>query len=363
MCIRDRVQPAGVTNPSRRVVVTGGAGFIGSHVVDALVVRGHDVTVIDSFAPAVHAARPDYLNRDARYVDGDVLDPELLERELTGVDVIDHLAALVGLGRGTQDGPRFARTNDVGTAEVLRAAVLCRVPRLILASSMVVYGEGAYRCGADGSQRPEPRREADLAARRFDPTCPRCGGPLEPAPITEDAPVDPRSVYAATKVHQEHLAFVAMREGGPAVTALRYHNVYGPRTPRDTLYAGVASIFRNQIAAGGAPRVFEDGAQRRDFVHVRDIAEANVRAIEREAPAIGAFNLGSGTPRTVLELATALSATLGGRAPTVTGEYRLADVRHIFASSERADRELELGPRVPFADGIRELAGAPLRAA
>jgi dTDP-L-rhamnose 4-epimerase len=168
-------------------------------------------------------------------------------------------------------------------------------------------------------------------------------------------------VYAATKVHQEHLAFVAMREGGPAVTALRYHNVYGPRTPRDTLYAGVASIFRSQIAAGHAPRVFEDGAQRRDFVHVGDIAAANVRAIERETTAIGAFNVGSGTPRTILELAIVLVAALGGRAPTVTGEYRLGDVRHVFASSERADRELGLGPRVRFEDGIRELATAPLR--
>ncbi len=351
-----------MSGPSRRIVVTGGAGFVGSHVVDALVARGHAVTVIDSFVPAVHAVRPDYLNPHARYVDGDVLDRDLLERELAGVDAVAHHAAIVGLGAGTVDGPLFARTNDVGTAEVLRAALLRRVPRLILASSMVVYGEGAYHCGFDGPQRAMPRGDADLAAGHFEPACPRCGGPLEPDPITEDAPLDPRSVYAATKVHQEHLAFVAMRDGGPAVTALRYHNVYGPRTPRDTLYAGVASIFRDQIAVGRAPRVFEDGAQRRDFVYVRDIAEANVRAIERDAPAVGAFNIGSGIPRTILELATALSATLGGRAPTVTGEYRLADVRHIFASSERADRVLSLGPRVRFADGVAELAAAPLRA-
>ena len=352
-----------MSGPSKRVVVTGGAGFIGSHVVDALVARAHDVTVIDNFSPAAHAGRPDYLNPLAKYIDGDVLDQVLLERELDGVDAIAHHAAIVGLGAGTLDGPLFARTNDVGTAELLRAALRCRVPRLVLASSMVVYGEGSYRCGSDGSQRPMPRREADLAAGRFDPICPRCGGPLEPIAITEDARLDPRSVYAATKVHQEHLAFIAMREGGPAVTALRYHNVYGPRTPRDTLYAGVASIFRSQIAAGQAPRVFEDGAQRRDFVHVRDVAAANVRAIEREQPAIGAFNVGSGTPRTILELATVLAATLGGRVPTVTGEYRVGDVRHVFASSERADRELGLGPRVRFDDGIRELAAAPLRGA
>jgi len=352
-----------VTGSGMRVVVTGGAGFIGSHVVDALVAREHDVTVVDNFAPEVHPTRPDHLNGRARYVEADVLDRGMLERELDGVDAIAHHAAVVGLGAGTLDAPHFTRTNGVGTAELLRAALGRRVPRLVLASSMVVYGEGAYRCGADGPQRPRPRREADLAAGRFDPTCPRCGGPLEPEPITEDAPLDPRSVYAATKVHQEHLAFVAMREGGPAVTALRYHNVYGPRAPRDTLYAGVASIFRSQIAAGQPPRVFEDGAQRRDFVHVRDVAAANVRAIERETPAVGAFNLGSGTARTILELATALAAALGGGVPIVTGEYRTSDVRHIFASSRRADSKLDLGPRVPFAEGIRDLVATPVRGA
>lgn len=347
--------------PSLRVVVTGGAGFIGSHVVDALVDRGHEVTVIDSLAPTVHATRPDYLNAHARYVEADVADRESLERELEGADAVAHHAAIVGLGAGTLDGPLFTRVNAVGTAEVLRAALRRGVSRLVLASSMVVYGEGAYGCDGDGPQRPLPRQDADLAAGLFDPRCPRCGGPLTPSAITEDAPLDPRSVYAATKVHQEHLSFVAMREGGPAVTALRYHNVYGPRSPQDTRYSGVASIFRSQLAAGQAPRVFEDGLQRRDFVHVRDIAAANVRAIEREWPAVGAFNVGSGIPRTILELASALTATLGGRAPIVTGEYRSGDVRHVFASSERADRELGLGARVPFAAGIRELADAPLR--
>ena len=346
-----------------RVVVTGGAGFIGSHVVDALVTRGHDLTVIDSLSPAVHAARPDYLNPSARYVTADICDAAMLEHELRGADAVAHQAAVVGLGSGTLDGPLFAQTNDVGTAQLLRAAVLQHVPRLVLASSMVVYGEGAYRCGRDGPQKPARRREADLAAGRFDPVCPRCGDALDPEAITEDAPLDPRSVYAATKIHQEHLAFVAMREGGPMVTALRYHNVYGPRTPRDTLYAGVASIFRSQIASRRAPRVFEDGAQRRDFVHVRDVAGANVRAIERATPAVGAFNIGSGVPRTILELASALSTALGGSAPVVTGEYRTADVRHVFASSAKADRELELGPRVSFSDGIRELAASPLRVA
>ncbi len=344
-----------------RILVTGGAGFIGSHVVDAFVRRGHDVTVIDSFARSVHRGRPADPNPGARYVRANVLDRAVLERELQGIDAIAHHAAVVGLGAGTLDAPLFTRTNDVGTAEVLRAALRRRVGRLVLASSMVVYGEGAYRCRRHGPQRPPPRRESDLAAGQFDPRCSRCDDVLAAEPVTEEAPLDPRSVYAATKVHQEHLAFVAMREGGPAVTALRYHNVYGPRMPHDSNYAGVASIFRSRIALGERPCVFEDGAQRRDFVHVRDVALANVLAIEREVAAVGSFNIGSGTPRTILELATALATALGGQAPIVTGRYRAADVRHVFASSDKAARELGFTARIEFADGMRELAAMPLR--
>jgi dTDP-L-rhamnose 4-epimerase len=344
-----------------RVVVTGGAGFIGSHIVDVLVGHGHEVTVLDNLTSLVHSARPDYLNSAARYIEADVLDESTLERELRDVDAIAHHAAIVGVGAGTLDGPLYTRTNCVGTAEVLRAALRGRVARFVLASSMVVYGEGAYRCSADGAQRPLPRRESDLSEGRFDPNCPRCGGPLVSEPVDEDAAIDPRSVYAATKVHQEHLAFIAMQEGGPLVTALRYHNVYGPRSPRATLYAGVASIFRSQIADGVPPRVFEDGAQLRDFVNVQDVATATVRAIERETAAVGAFNIGSGTPRTILNIASALALALGGDAPVVTGEYRATDVRHIFASSEKADRVLGLGPRIPFDQGIRDLVAAPLR--
>ncbi len=342
--------------------MTGGAGFVGSHVVDALLARGHDVAVLDSLDPRVHAKPPDYVAGRAELIVGDVCDPAVVSRAVRGADAVSHQAALVGLGRGLADAPRYALANDVGTATVLRAAREANIERLVLASSMVVYGEGAYRCMNCGPRRPGPRRERDLAERRFDPRCPSCGGALEPLPVSEDAPLDPRSVYAATKVHQEHLAFVAMNEGGPAVTALRYHNVYGPRMPRDTPYAGVASLFRSQLAAGLAPRVFEDGEQRRDFVHVRDVARANLLALEREEPAIGAFNVGSGTPRSVFDLATALvDATPGAPSPSVTGEFRASDVRHVFASVERAASVLGYGAQVPFVEGIAELARAPLR--
>ncbi len=344
-----------------RVLVTGAAGFIGSHVVDALVAAGHEVIALDSFDSAVHAARPDYLNPAARVVEADVCDAASLRRELRGVEAVSHQAAIVGLEPGFADASRYVRTNALGTAVLLEACMEAGVSRFVLASSMAVYGEGAYLCDTDGPQRPPPRARADLEAGRFEPRCPSCGEPLRPRPVSEDERCEPRSVYAATKLHQEHLAFAAMRSGALVVTALRYHNVYGPRMPRDTPYAGVASVFRSQIAAGRAPTVFEDGGQLRDFVHVADVARANVLAIESTEPGVGALNVGSGEPRSVLELALALSRALGGGEPVVTGRYRAGDVRHVFASSARARALRGFTAEVGFPAGIADLAIAPMR--
>ena len=256
----------------RVILVTGGAGFIGSHIVDALVADGHAVRVLDRLHPAAHSGRPAYLSPAADFVEGDVADEAVMTRCLRDVDAVCHQAAMVGLGKNIADIADYVRDNDLATAVLLRA--LARVPagtRLVLASSMVVYGEGGYACPRDGPVAPGPRRVADLRAGRFEPPCPTCGAPLSPVGVSETAPLAPRNVYAATKTHQEHLAFAFARETGVAVTALRYHNVYGPRMPRDTPYAGVASIFTSALAAGRSPRVFEDGRQLRDFVHVRDV--------------------------------------------------------------------------------------------
>jgi dTDP-L-rhamnose 4-epimerase len=326
------------------LLVTGGAGFIGSHIVEAALDAGLAVRVLDRDQRAVDPR--------AEHVVGDVRDADTVERALRGVDHVSHQAAKVGLGTDIGDIADYAAHNDLGTAVLLRALAQRRfVGRLVLASSMVVYGEGRYRCARHGVVRPAPRRAEDLAAGRFEPPCPACGAALAPEAIGEDAPPDPRNAYAATKLHQEHLAAVFSRETGVAVTALRYHNVYGRRMPRDTPYAGVAAIVASAIAAGRAPQVFEDGRQLRDFVHVRDVARANVLALT--APP-GAFNVCSGTPRSIGEMAAALAD--GGPAPQVTGAFRLGDVRHVFADATRARNELGFRATEDFAAGMAELS-------
>ncbi|CAN5213691.1 NAD-dependent epimerase/dehydratase family protein [soil metagenome] len=347
-----------------RVLVTGGAGFIGSHVVDRLVEAGHEVRVLDVLHVRAHGEHPDYLNPGVEYIWGDLADVGVVRGSLDGVDAVCHQASMVGLGRGFRDVVDYVRSNDLGTAVLLGALAEIRFGgRLVLASSMVVYGEGRWRCPEHGILSPGPRDPAKLDAGRFDPVCPRCAADLEPEAVPENAALDPRNVYAATKVHQEHLCFVYGRECAVPVTALRYHNVYGPRMPKDTPYSGVAAIFRSALEAGRAPQVFEDGRQLRDFVHVRDVAAANVLALTRYPPPTGAFNVASGRPRTVGEMASALSDAFGPTAPVpeTTGRYRLGDVRHVFASPASASEVLGFEASVAFGDGMEELARAPMR--
>jgi dTDP-L-rhamnose 4-epimerase len=353
-----------------RVLVTGGAGFIGSHVVEALAGAGHEVRVLDALLPCVHPGGVPPFSGDPgfEFVHGDVRDSHTVDDALRGVDAVCHLAAMVGLGVDFDDAPLYAGCNDLGTAVLLAAMARAGASRLVMASSMVVYGEGAYSCAEHGlAATPPPRQAADLDEGRFEPRCERCGAPLSPELVPEDAPLGPRNVYAATKLAQEHIAGSWARATEGQALALRYHNVYGPGMPRDTPYAGVASFFRSSLAAGRAPRVFEDGAQRRDFVHVRDVAGATTAALEAVAGpgvpggpgALRAYNVGSGTPRTVGQLASALADAYGGPSPVVTGEYRLGDVRHITASSERIRQELGWRASVPFAEGVAEFAAAP----
>ena len=346
------------------ILVTGGAGFIGSFVVEQLCDLGHEVRVLDRLHPGAHDDVPADLDPRADWQWGDCCDGSVVARAVDGVDAVCHQAAMVGLGVDFADAPGYVRDNDLGTA-VLLAGLHDREfrGRLVIASSMVVYGEGRYRCPRDGEVRPMPRTRDDLDAGRWEPTCPICSRALVAVAIDETAPLEPRNVYAATKLHQEHLSAAYGREHDATVVALRYHNVYGPRMPRDTPYAGVASIFRSALEAGRAPTVFEDGGQVRDFVHVTDVARANVAALTTPEPRAGAYNVASGERRSVLEMAQAIVAGYprGGPAPMVVPRYRLGDVRHVFGATTAARDGLGFVAEVNFAAGMREFATATLR--
>jgi dTDP-L-rhamnose 4-epimerase len=348
-----------------RILITGGAGFIGSHIADRLAADGHDVLLLDALLPQAHGAGGAPLwTREHEFVEGDVRDADLLARLLPGVDAVCHQAAMVGHGVDPSDAPLYATHNDYGTAVLLAAMHAAGRDRLVLAGSMVVYGEGRYTCAEHGVVRPGQRRAVDIDAGRFEPPCPVCGMPLASSLVGEDAPLDPRSTYAATKLAQEHLAAAWARQTGGSVWSLRYHNVYGPRMPRDTPYAGVASIFRSALERGEAPRVMEDGKQRRDFVHVTDIARANALALA--APAgeglLVPLNVCSGEPHTIGDLATTLAAAVDGPAPVIVGGARAGDVRHVVADPARARELLGFHAAVRFADGVRAFASEPLRA-
>jgi dTDP-L-rhamnose 4-epimerase len=334
-----------------RVLLTSGAGFIGSHVADALLQAGHTVRLLDSV--------PALTNAGTSVLMGNITDTTVVAAAVDGVDVVIHHAAKVGLERNVDDMPDYVTANELGTATLLTEAYRRGVRHVVLASSMVVYGEGMYVCRQHGKVRPRERSETDLVAGWFEPRCPICRDPLQPGTIDEDAALEPRSVYAATKLAQESLSKVWARATGGNVIALRYHNVYGPGMPLDTPYAGVAALFRSAIRHGHAPRVFEDGTQQRDFVHVRDVARANVAAVAKitELPAgtFRAYNIASGRPRTVKEMADTMSHVMRGAPPVVTGEYRLGDVRHVVGSPDRAAHDLGFIAAVDLAEGIAEL--------
>jgi dTDP-L-rhamnose 4-epimerase len=335
-----------------KILVTGGSGFIGSALVAQLCTRDHEVVNLDRRPPA--AGAPEH-----RWVEGDVRDPQAWQSSVRGADAVAHLAGMVGLEADPADWPAYADHNDRGAAIGAAALVASGFSgRVVLASSMVVYGEGGWTCDEHGPVLPGPRRRSDLEAGRFEPPCPSCGEAVSPVPVMESAPTWPRNVYAATKLHQEHLFAVLSRTAGNPLTVLRYHNVYGPGMPRDTSYAGVASVFASALARGTAPRITEDGKQLRDFIHVDDVARATRLALTAAAPVPGVFNVASGRPRTVGEMARALWRSSGGAAatePIVTGEFRLGDVRHVFASAERAADKLGFQARIDLESGLAGL--------
>jgi dTDP-L-rhamnose 4-epimerase len=341
-----------------RILLTGAAGFIGARVNAALRDAGHDVVAVDAMLATAHGpgAEPP---RDCQVVD--IRDATAVATLLKGVDLVCHQAAVVGAGVNAADAPAYGSHNDYGTATLLAEMFAAGCQRLVLASSMVVYGQGRYECPEHGRVDPLPRTRADLDSGVFEHRCPVCGVAVHWRLVGEDAPLRPRSLYAASKTAQEHYALAWIDAARGAVTALRYHNVYGPYMPRDTPYSGVAAIFRSELESGDVPRVFEDGGQMRDFVHVDDVAAANVAAVEADLPGFEAFNVCSGRPISIMEVATELCDARGDAPPVVTGQYRSGDVRHIVADPAKASGLLGFQAAVDPRDGLREFAFAPLR--
>jgi dTDP-L-rhamnose 4-epimerase len=348
---------------ARRILVTGGAGFIGSHLCRALVQAGHAVRVLDVFDPQVHGgSRRGETPDGAELVRGDLLDASLLDSALDGIETVFHQAASVGVGQSMYRAEAYTRVNAVGTALLMEkiAARKGQVRKVVVASSMSIYGEGAYRCPSCGPREVLLRDRGRMAARRWEPGCPACGADLEPEPTPERKPPVPASVYAVTKRTQEETVLVMGRAYGIPAVALRYFNVYGPGQALSNPYTGVAAIFSSRIRAGNRPILYEDGLQSRDFVHVSDVVRANLLAMEKPEADGEVFNVGTGRPTPLIELARGLIRRLApgrGLEPEVPGSFREGDVRHCFADIGRIRSRLGFEPGVDLELGMDDLAG------
>jgi dTDP-L-rhamnose 4-epimerase len=344
---------------SSRVLVTGGAGFIGSHIVDLLLEHGNEVRIYDSLIEQVHkGAAPRFVPDDAELVVGDVRDRDALQAALVGVDSIIHLAAEVGVGQSMYEIERYVDTNTRGTAVLLQllAEGGTDVGRLVVASSMSIYGEGAYRCPVHGAVSPQPRPVKALETKQWEPLCPTCGAPVAPVPTPETKPLIPTSVYAVSKMDQEMLSLTVCGAFGIGSVALRIFNTYGPRQSLSNPYTGVGAIFSSRLLNDRAPLVFEDGQQLRDFIHVTDVARAFVLALETTEVSGVACNLGTGSPVTISAIAEQLARALGKDIePEITGSFRAGDIRHCWADVTEAQRVLGFEAETSFAEGVEDL--------
>ena len=342
------------------VLVTGGAGFIGSHLVDALVADGERVRILDNLDPLAHPSGepPTHLPDDAELIRGDLREEADVEAALEGCDRVFHLGGIVGNGESMVNVRKAIDSNCGGTATLLERVIANRdrIRRVVVASSMVVYGEGSYRCSEHGVVAPPLRPAAQLRERRWEPVCPYCERQLEPVAVNEDRPLRPNSVYGISKRDTEELALVLGEAYGFEATALRYLNVYGPRQALANPYTGVAAIFSARLLAGKRPRVFEDGGQIRDLVHVSDIVAATRAAMDApEAPG-HSFNVATGRRIRIAELATALAERLApALEPEITGEFRAGDIRHCYADTTAARDLLGFEAKVSLQDGLPEL--------
>ena len=346
----------------KTVLLTGGAGFIGSHLAAALVERGHRVRVLDALDPQVHGAGPRRPSpHGVEMIRADILDEQALTRCLDGAEVVFHQAAAVGVGQSMYEPAAYTRVNSLGTALLMEkiAKPGSRVEKVVVASSMSIYGEGRYRCPACGPSAPDLRGRTRLLAGKWEPECPRCGKDLDPLPTDEGKPLGPTSVYGVTKRSQEETVLVMGRCYGIPAVALRYFNVYGPGQALSNPYTGVAAIFSSRLLNGKPPCIYEDGEQGRDFVHVSDIVQANLLAMERSEGDYRALNVGTGVLTSVRELVRGLIQRLApedGVRPRILGTFREGDIRHCYADITEIRTRLGYEPKVPLELGFDDLA-------
>src|SRR2546428_43342 len=346
---------------SKSILLTGGAGFIGSHLALALVERGHRVRVLDVMDPQVHGAVPQRPQPSGvEMIRGDMLDAEVLTRALAGADVVFHQAAAVGVGQSMYEPAEYTRVNSLGTAMLMERVARpgSRVEKVIVASSMSIYGEGRYRCGGCGPVAPEHRGPARLLSGNWEPACPGCGRDVAPLPTDEGKPLSPTSVYGVTKRSQEETVLVMGKSYGIPAVALRYFNVYGPGQALSNPYTGVAAIVSSRLLNRKPPCLFEDGEQGRDFVHVSDIVQANLLAMEKSEADFQALNVGTGVLTSVRELVRGLIRRLAPDdtlAPKVLGTFREGDIRHCYADITQIRSRLGYEPGVPLEKGFDDL--------
>jgi dTDP-L-rhamnose 4-epimerase len=347
---------------AEKILVTGGAGFIGSFLVDALVERGDDVRIYDALVPQVHGpmqALPDYLNPSAEFIKGDVRDREGLAKALQGVDVVFHLAAAVGVGQSMYQIQYYTDVNTLGSAILLDllANTKHQVRKMVVASSMSIYGEGKYECAECGAVYPKLRSEAQLKRRDWEMKCPHCGQDVRPVPTDEDKPLYPTSIYAITKRdHEEMFLSTGSAYSIPAV-ALRFYNTYGPRQALSNPYTGVMAIFSGRLLNHQPPVIYEDGLQSRDFTHVSDIVRGLLLAMDKPQADYQVFNLGTGLPTSIAQVAEMLSQHLtnGETRPLILNQFRAGDIRHCYADLSKARRFLGFEPRVSLQEGLDDL--------
>jgi len=344
---------------SKKILVTGGAGFIGSFIVDKLIEDGHDVRIIDNLEPQVHqGGNPDYLNEKAEFIRGDVCNYDGLKKAVEDVEIIFHEAAMVGVGQSQYQPKRYVDVNTGGTANLLDILVNSEhdVKKLIVASSMSIYGEGAYQCESCGEISPELRSDEQMSRHEWEVHCPACGKNLMPVPATEDKKLQSNSIYAITKKDQEEMCLNLGKTYGIPAVALRYFNVFGPRQSLSNPYTGVVAIFLSRIKNNNPPLIFEDGLQSRDFISVHDIVDANILAMNSNAADYDCFNVGTGRQITIMGIAEILAKLQNSDVkPRITGKFRKGDVRHCFADISKIRGRLGFSPGVEFEQGMKEL--------